>query len=162
MISNKPLNTLSLTFVLLLLIFPNFPCTKQEPNGKLKGVSGGERKRTSIAMSCVAYPKILFLDEPTSGLDSFIAFSVIKAMKRLCDKGVTVITTIHQPSSDTFSLFDDLMLISEGSIVYKGFANLSSKYFSEVAKFHCPPQSNPADYFFMHVLTCGDQEEAVR
>ena len=131
------------------------------PASKIIGVSGGERKRVSIAMMCVAQPRILFLDEPTSGLDSFIAFSVIKIMKKLCQMGVTVLTTIHQPSSDIFELFDDLMLIQSGNIVYHGPCKDSVAHFSSIG-FKCPEQHNPADYFFMHVLTCGDDEEKAR
>ena len=131
------------------------------PASKIIGISGGERKRVSIAMMCVAQPRILFLDEPTSGLDSFIAFSVIKIMRKLCEMGVTVLTTIHQPSSDIFELFDDLMLIQSGNIVYHGLCKDSISHFSSIG-FKCPEQHNPADYFFMHVLTCGDDEEKAR
>ena len=114
-------------------------------------------------MSCVSSPSILFLDEPTSGLDSFIALSVIQVMRKLNTLGVTVITTIHQPSSDIFGLFDDLLLLTDGSIVYHGAAAASVQYFGALTEnslpFRCPDHSNPADYYFMHVLTCGDEEE---
>jgi ATP-binding cassette subfamily G (WHITE) protein 1 len=137
-----------------------------DPSSKIIGISGGERKRTSIAMSCVSTPSILYLDEPTSGLDSFIAFSVVKILKKLCDLGVSVVTTIHQPSSDTFSLFDDLIMITEGQVVYHGGCSQSVTYFGSIAEngepFACPEHSNPSDYYFMHVLTCGDNEEKVR
>jgi ABC-type multidrug transport system ATPase subunit len=129
---------------------------------KIIGVSGGERKRCSIAMATVVLPPILFLDEPTSGLDAFIAFSVINAMKKLCGMGVTIITTIHQPSSDTFALFDDLLLLVAGSIVYQGAATDTVGYFATQAGFVCPEHSNPADFFFMHVLTMGDEEKKIR
>ncbi|GMH52576.1 hypothetical protein TrRE_jg4903 [Triparma retinervis] len=123
-----------------------------DPSSKVIGVSGGERKRVSIAMICVAQPRILFLDEPTSGLDSFIAFSVVKVLKKLCTMGVTVLTTIHQPSSDIFQLFDSLLLVQSGNVVYHGPASSSVEYFGSIG-FQCPKLSNPADYFFMHVLT---------
>ncbi|GMH78937.1 hypothetical protein TL16_g07982 [Triparma laevis f. inornata] len=129
-----------------------------DPSSQIIGVSGGERKRVSIAMMCVAQPRIIFLDEPTSGLDSFIAFSVIKIMKKLCSMGVTVITTIHQPSSDIFELFDDLLLIQSGSLVYHGPCSDSVGHFDTLG-FKCPEKHNPADFFFMRVLTCGDDEE---
>ena len=64
--------------------------------GLIKGISGGERKRTAIGIELISNPSILFLDEPTSGLDSFAAFQVIKILKRLSASGRTVITTIHQ------------------------------------------------------------------
>ena len=108
-----------------------------DPASQIIGVSGGERKRVSIAMMCVAQPRIIFLDEPTSGLDSFIAFSVIKIMKKLCAMGVTVITTIHQPSSDIFELFDDLLLIQSGAIVFHGKCSNSVGHFDALG-FPCP------------------------
>ncbi|GMH87049.1 hypothetical protein TrST_g1515 [Triparma strigata] len=132
-----------------------------DPASQIIGVSGGERKRVSIAMMCVAQPRIIFLDEPTSGLDSFIAFSVIKIMKKLCAMGVTVITTIHQPSSDIFELFDDLLLIQSGAIVFHGKCSNSVGHFDALG-FPCPEKHNPADFFFMRVLTCGDDEEKQR
>jgi ABC-type multidrug transport system ATPase subunit len=60
-----------------------------------KGVSGGERKRTSIGVELITNPSLIFLDEPTTGLDSFTAISVIETLKDLAINGRTVITTIH-------------------------------------------------------------------
>jgi len=69
----------------------------------VKGLSGGERKRTSIALELVTDPYAILLDEPTSGLDSFTSFVILNMLKRICrEKGKTVIFTIHQPSSDIF------------------------------------------------------------
>ena len=99
-------------------------------------------------MCLVSNPSVLFLDEPTSGLDSFIAFSVMRVLKRLCERGVTVVSTIHQPSSDTFTLFDDLLLLSEGHVCYHGPAAKAVGYFGKQG-YKCPAHSNPADYFFM-------------
>jgi len=124
---------------------------------KLIGVSGGERKRTAIACSCVAMPSILYLDEPTSGLDSFTAISVVRILKRLTDRGVTVVTTIHQPNGDIFRLFDSLLLILNGEIIYHRPVLESVEYFAELG-FKCPMNDNPADYYFMHVMTEGDEE----
>lgn len=73
-------------------------------------------------------------------------------MKKLCSKGVTVLTTIHQPSSDIFQLFDQLLLVQSGNLVYQGDASEAVNYFAKIG-FKCPELSNPADYFFMHVLT---------
>lgn len=77
----------------------------------LKGISGGERKRTSIGVELVTNPNILFLDEPTTGLDSFTATIVTEILQNLAISGRTVITTIHQPNSDIFNMFDQLMLM---------------------------------------------------
>jgi ABC-type multidrug transport system ATPase subunit len=128
------------------------------PASNFIGVSGGERKRCAIAALCVTNPDILFLDEPTSGLDSFIAFTVLKILKRLNSQGVTVVTTLHQPSSDIFSLFDDLHLLVGGRTVYYGPSDDSVPYFAALG-YPCPKHSNPADFFFMHVLTEGDESK---
>ncbi len=62
----------------------------------IKGISGGERKRTSIAIELVSDPFVILLDEPTSGLDSFTAFIILNQLKRICvDHQKTVIFTIH-------------------------------------------------------------------
>ena len=61
----------------------------------LRGISGGERKRTSIGVELLTNPSIIFLDEPTTGLDSSTAFNVIDLLKRIALNGRTVITTIH-------------------------------------------------------------------
>ena len=68
-------------------------------NIMIKGISGGEKKRTAIAVELVGQPRCVFLDEPTSGLDSFAAFNVVKVLKALSSKDRIVICTIHQPSS---------------------------------------------------------------
>jgi ABC-type multidrug transport system ATPase subunit len=67
-----------------------------------RGVSGGERKRTSIGVELIIDPKIIFLDEPTTGLDSFNAFEVILLLRKLSRKGNIIIFTIHQPSSEIY------------------------------------------------------------
>lgn len=61
----------------------------------MKGLSGGERKRTSIGYELITNPSVLLLDEPTSGLDSTTALSIIKLLKQEALKGMTVICTIH-------------------------------------------------------------------
>jgi len=117
-----------------------------------KGISGGERKRTSIAMELIANPPMLFLDEPTSGLDTHTAYTVVRSLQRLAHRlGRTVIATIHQPSSEIFALFDDLLILAAGGIVYYGAASQAVEYFSRQG-FPCPPFTNPADYLFMQVL----------
>lgn len=61
----------------------------------MKGLSGGERKRTSIGYELITNPSVLLLDEPTSGLDSTTALQIIKLLKQETKKGMTVICTIH-------------------------------------------------------------------
>jgi ATP-binding cassette, subfamily G (WHITE), eye pigment precursor transporter len=117
----------------------------------LKGISGGERKRTSIGVELITNPNLIFLDEPTTGLDSFTATNVIEVLSELAASGRTVISTIHQPNSEIFEMFDQLMLMSNGKILYHNSADLSVKYFKLVG-FECPSLTNPAD-FFMNMMS---------
>ena len=116
----------------------------------IKGISGGEKKRTSIGMELITNPSVLFLDEPTSGLDSYTAMLVLKVLTYLAKTGKTVISTIHQPSSDMFYSFDKLMLMGDGQVIFHGLAKDSVHFFGN-AGFECPHLSNPSDYF-MEVL----------
>ena len=113
----------------------------------VKGVSGGERKRTSIGVELITDPSLIFLDEPTTGLDSFTATSVMETLGDLAKKdGRTVISTIHQPNSDIFEMFDRLMLLARGKTIYFNKASLAVDYFGSIGH-QCPDLSNPADYF---------------
>jgi len=87
---------------------------------KVRGISGGERKRLSIAVEMISSPSLIFLDEPTSGLDSAAAASLVEALRKLANQGKTIIAVIHQPSQHVFSMFDDLLLLSEGQQMYYG------------------------------------------
>lgn len=94
-------------------------------NWHLRGISGGEKKRLSIALEILTRPRLLFLDEPTSGLDSAAAFFVVQTLRTVARDGRTVISSIHQPSSEVFALFDDLFLLSGGETVYFGEAKMA-------------------------------------
>ncbi|KJE97893.1 hypothetical protein CAOG_07972 [Capsaspora owczarzaki ATCC 30864] len=117
----------------------------------VKGVSGGERKRAAVAMEMITNPSILFCDEPTSGLDSFSAFSLCQTLKSLAAAGCTVVATIHQPSSEIYHMFDELLLLADGRVMYMGELEYAVEYFG-ARGFSCPRYTNPADYFFMSVL----------
>ncbi|PVU93150.1 hypothetical protein BB559_003432 [Furculomyces boomerangus] len=116
-----------------------------------KGISGGERKRTAIAMEMATNSSVLFLDEPTSGLDIYTSILVVKLLKRIAQSGQTVVAVIHQPSSDIFNLFDDILLLSQGKAIYFGPQNNVVPYFSEIG-YVCPTYTNPADFMFTDVL----------
>lgn len=120
-------------------------------NPMTKGISGGERKRTAIGMEMVVNPGMIFLDEPTTGLDTFTAFTVILSLSRLAQLGRTVVATIHQPSTEIFNLFDDLLILSRGRVAYYGPTQDAVDYFARQG-YPCPEYSNPADYIFMRVL----------
>ncbi|GFH32365.1 uncharacterized protein HaLaN_31574, partial [Haematococcus lacustris] len=84
----------------------------------MKGISGGQKRRVSLGIELIKDPSVIFLDEPTSGLDSEMALSVMEGLVRLARKDRTVVCTIHQPNSDITALFDDLMLLAAGHLVY--------------------------------------------
>ena len=117
----------------------------------LKGISGGERKRLSVGMEMIMNPSIIFLDEPTSGLDTYTAYSLIKSLKKLTEEGRTVVATIHQPSSDILRLFDDMILLNHGKIVYQGEVKNLVPYFDNIG-YKCPEYTNPSDFIFMNIL----------
>ncbi len=115
-------------------------------NAIYRGVSGGERKRTNIGIELLSGASLIFLDEPTSGLDAFQAMNVMESLWTLSSGGRTIITTIHQPRSSIFKMFDILLLLSEGNTMYYGPAKDAVHFFSD-AKFKCPMNFNPADFF---------------
>ncbi|XP_036310626.2 broad substrate specificity ATP-binding cassette transporter ABCG2 [Pipistrellus kuhlii] len=123
-----------------------------------RGVSGGERKRTSIGMELITDPSILFLDEPTTGLDSSTANAVLLLLKRMSKQGRTIIFSIHQPRYSIFKLFDSLTLLASGKMMFHGPAQEALGYFAS-AGHHCEPYNNPAD-FFLDVIN-GDSSAVV-
>ncbi|XP_066135184.1 broad substrate specificity ATP-binding cassette transporter ABCG2-like isoform X2 [Saccopteryx bilineata] len=124
----------------------------------IRGVSGGERKRTSIGMELITDPSILFLDEPTTGLDSSTANAVLLLLKKMSKQGRTIIFSIHQPRYSIFKLFDSLTLLASGRLVFHGPAHEALGYFAS-AGHHCEPYNNPAD-FFLDVIN-GDSSAVV-
>ncbi|KAL4474984.1 hypothetical protein ABPG74_001680 [Tetrahymena malaccensis] len=113
----------------------------------IKGISGGERKRTSIGYELISNPSCIFLDEPTSGLDSFTAYSIISLLKSYAiENNNTVVFTIHQPSGDIWNMFDNVMMLVNGQFIYQGKGGMNVvNHFSSFG-FSCPIHSNPADY----------------
>eukprot|EP00126_Sphaerothecum_destruens_P012373 Sdes_comp21223_c0_seq1m19876 len=112
---------------------------------KTRGISGGQAKRVNIAIELITSPSILFLDEPTSGLDSATSFEIMKTVRRICESGVSVVCTIHQPSSDIFRLFDRLLLLVDGETVYLGSALKAQNYCEELG-YTKPDGMNAPDF----------------
>jgi ABC-type multidrug transport system ATPase subunit len=117
-------------------------------NHEIRGISGGQLKRLSIGVEIVNLPNLMFLDEPTTGLDSSISLEVMSAVRNLANQNRTVICTIHQPSHQTFDLFDTLLLLAKGRVIYFGPVNEAIDYFQNISSFHFHyrPGTNPADY----------------
>ncbi|KAJ6569618.1 P-loop containing nucleoside triphosphate hydrolase protein [Mycena capillaripes] len=80
----------------------------------LKGISGGEKRRLSLAVQMISDPSVLVVDEPTSGLDSFIANNVMECLKEIARSGRTVIVSIHQPRSDIYHSLDNMLILAKG------------------------------------------------
>lgn len=104
----------------------------------LKGVSGGEKKRTALAMELISDPTVIVLDEPTSGMDSLTSFIIVYELKNLAKAGKTVFFTIHQPNSEIYALFDTLLLMVEGRTIFQGAAKDSLSYFASNFGLECP------------------------
>ena len=123
----------------------------------IKGISGGQRKRTSVGVEIITNPSLLFLDEPTSGLDSFSAYNCVNLLKDIARKGAVVLCTIHQPSSEVFVQFDNVIFMKEGKIMYQGPTAEVKSYFSKRG-FECPENYNPSDYVMFVNQTTTTEE----
>lgn len=111
-----------------------------------KGISGGQKRRVSVASQLITAPKLLFLDEPTSGLDSSASYEVISFIKRIAKRNnLIVIASIHQPSSSTFQLFDKVMLLSSGKSHYFGSVDKLNSHFQNLG-LPIPLHTNSAEF----------------
>lgn len=110
----------------------------------IKGLSGGEKKRTTIGYELISDPSLVFLDEPTSGLDSHTAYRICHLLKKEARRGMSVIATIHQPSADIFHTFDRIILLADGYTIYNGSTKNVASWLSNFG-FKQGKYQNPAD-----------------
>lgn len=111
-------------------------------------ISGGQKKRLSIAQELVSKPSILFLDEPTSGLDSSACWSLMKVLHDLVSQQppICIACTIHQPSPKMFFMFHKIITLSSfGNILFNDFPEELSRKLSNVGLV-IPPFYNPGDF----------------
>ncbi|VFR03486.1 unnamed protein product [Cuscuta campestris] len=113
----------------------------------LRGISGGERKRVSIGQEMLVNPSLLLLDEPTSGLDSTTALRMVGTLRWVARGGRTVVTTIHQPSSRLFRMFDKVVVLCDGCPIYSGRGRSEvMEYFGSIGYVPGFSLMNPADF----------------
>ncbi|CAJ0578806.1 unnamed protein product, partial [Mesorhabditis spiculigera] len=150
-----------LQFMARLRMGPNY--TKAEREARVEevmhrmGLSKCANTMIGIPHQILTCPSILFCDEPTSGLDAFMAGHVVQALRSLADAGMTVVITIHQPSSQVYSLFNDVCLMACGRTVYLGEADKAVDHFAECG-FPCPAFFNAADHLIRTIAVTNDRQ----
>lgn len=82
------------------------------------------------SLQVLTNPPLMFCDEPTSGLDSFMAQNVVAVMKNMAERGKTIISTIHQPSSEVYAMFDRVLLMAEGRVAFLGEVDAAYQFFN--------------------------------
>ena len=114
-----------------------------------KFISGGQRKRLNIALELIREPGVLFVDEPTSGLSSHDSEKVMLLLKEQALKGRLVIVNIHQPFSDIFKLFDQIMILDKGGyVIYMGNPIDAIVYFKTLSNYVNAEEG--------HCISCGN------
>ncbi|PNT22284.2 hypothetical protein POPTR_008G024400v4 [Populus trichocarpa] len=123
-----------------------------------RGISGGQKKRVTTGEMLVGPAKALFMDEISTGLDSSTTYQIVKFMRQMVHiLDVTMIISLLQPAPETYDLFDDIILLSEGQIVYQGPREEVLEFFESVG-FKCPERKGVAD-FLQEVTSKKDQEQ---
>ena len=127
-----------------------------------RGLSGGEKRRVSIAAELLTSPGIMFLDEPTTGLDSSNAAKVVDILAALGRVGVTVVMSIHQPRPDIFRLLDRVLVMSgTGRAVYSGPSAAAEAHFASLPYApRRPDDVHVADYVLDTVLRSSEEDVA--
>mmetsp|Transcript_10000 Transcript_10000/g.16719 ORF Transcript_10000/g.16719 Transcript_10000/m.16719 type:complete len:592 (+) Transcript_10000:240-2015(+) len=127
----------------------------------MKGLSGGQMRRLSLAVILLKKLDVVILDEPTSGLDAASAASIMTFVSELTkSEGLISLYTIHQPSTLIYETFDRVMLLSAGRIAYCGSRENVLPYFAQI-KNPVPPQTNPAEFMLDLVNKDFSDEEKV-
>ncbi|KAL8505052.1 hypothetical protein ACS0TY_016310 [Phlomoides rotata] len=123
-----------------------------------RGISGGQKRRVTTGEMLVGPAKVLLMDEISSGLDSSTTFQIIKYLRQIVHvMDVTMIVSLLQPPPETYNLFDDIILLTEGQIVYQGPRENVLEFF-EFMGFKCPDRKGVAD-FLQEVTSKKDQEQ---
>ncbi|CAL0325454.1 unnamed protein product [Lupinus luteus] len=122
------------------------------------GISGGQKKRLTTGEMIVGPIKALFMDEISTGLDSSTTFQIVTCLQQLAHiTDATAVLSLLQPAPETFELFDDLILMAEGKIVYHGPCSQALQFFNDCG-FWCPERKGVAD-FLQEVISKKDQSQ---
>ncbi|XP_066997954.2 protein scarlet [Anabrus simplex] len=135
--------------------------TRIGTTGEGKVLSGGEKKRLAFGTELLTDPPLLFCDEPTTGLDSYSAQMILQIMKFMASNGKTILCTIHQPSSELFNMFHQLVLVADGRIAFIGTTADAINFF-ESQGYQCPRSYNPAEFFIRTLAVVPGSEETSR
>ncbi|XP_016466204.1 pleiotropic drug resistance protein 2 [Nicotiana tabacum] len=123
-----------------------------------RGISGGQKKRVTTGEMLVGPAKAFFMDEISKGLDSSTTYQIVKFMRQMVHiNDITMVISLLQPAPETFDLFDDVILMSDGQIVYQGPRENVLEFF-EYMGFRCPERKGIAD-FLVEVTSKKDQEQ---
>ncbi|KAF1859242.1 hypothetical protein Lal_00009826 [Lupinus albus] len=124
----------------------------------LRGISGGQRKRVTTGEMLVGPANALFMDEISTGLDSSTTFQIVSSLRQYVHilNGTAVISLL-QPAPETYDLFDDIILISDGYVVYHGPREYVLDFFESMG-FKCPERKGVAD-FLQEVTSRKDQAQ---
>ncbi|KAF7025963.1 hypothetical protein CFC21_038106 [Triticum aestivum] len=127
-------------------------------NNMLRGISGGQKKRVTTAEMLVTPGRALFMDEISTGLDSSTTFQIVNSIRQTIHTlGGTAVISLLQPAPETYELFDDIILLSDGQVVYNGPREQVLEFF-ESAGFRCPERKGVAD-FLQEVTSRKDQRQ---
>ncbi|XP_020576479.1 ABC transporter G family member 45-like isoform X2 [Phalaenopsis equestris] len=123
-----------------------------------RGISGGQKKRVTIGEMLISLARSFFMDDISTGLDSSTTYMIIKFLRQIAHiMDTTMVISLIQPSPETFELFDDIILLCQGHIVYQGHRENVLEFF-EFMGFKCPDRKNIAD-FLQEVTSKMDQEQ---
>ncbi|KAI8475486.1 MAG: hypothetical protein J3K34DRAFT_483207 [Monoraphidium minutum] len=120
-------------------------------SASIRGLSGGERRRVTIAMALVTRPRLVIMDEPTSGLDSYTAHNLMRTARDIAAHGRVVVMSLHQPSPDMFDALSQVLLLAKGRLAYLGPPGGVGAAFA-AAGYPCPPGRQPAEHM-LHVAS---------
>lgn len=135
--------------------------TRIGDDDRVRGISGGERRRVSIGVDVIHDPKVLILDEPTSGLDSTSALQIIDMLKVMAEtRGRSIILSIHQPGFRIVKLFNSLVLMANGSVLHHGTVDQLAASFIQMG-LHLPLHTNVVEFAIESIDSILQQQEEI-